>query len=435
MVAGRLASGVFGLIEAACTAGLPPWGVLGQFPPGEARTEERSPSILDSFMSASPLALAIPASDAAVPAPEPRAKAFQIPSLDGIRAASFFVVFVSHAGLERFVPAHFGLTLFFFLSGYLITTLLRMEYDKTGTVSIKQFYLRRVLRIFPPFYLVLALAALLTWAGFLLVTLNPKAVLIQCFHLTNYYIIRHGWWGRIPPGSHVYWSLAVEEHFYLAFPLLFLFLRRRMGPGRIAAVLLGLCTIFLAWRFLLVFALGASKDRVYVASDTRMDGILFGCILAVWHNPVLDRDRSVSDRMLGFVWLPLGVAMVIYSLVVRVPAFDQTLRYTLQTAGLGPFFVASIRWHERWPFRVFSLRPMKYVGWISYSLYLLHDVALRFFQLNTSLPPIACAAAAFVAIMLVATGMYRYVEKPCGELRRKLSRYLEGATPRRPTPS
>jgi peptidoglycan/LPS O-acetylase OafA/YrhL len=382
---------------------------------------------LDTVTTSTLNARAIQATGTAAPARHPPAEAFQIPSLDGIRAASFFVVFVAHAGLDRIVPSHFGLTLFFFLSGYLITTLLRMEYEKTGTVSIRQFYLRRVLRIFPPFYLVLSLSALLTWAGFLIVSLDPKALLAQCLHLTNYFIISHGWWGRIPPGTAVYWSLAVEEHFYLAFPLLFLFLRRRMTPRKIAAVLLGLCAAFLAWRFVLVFALDASKERTYVASDTRMDAILFGCILAVWQNPVLDREGSVSDRMLGLVWLPLGVAMVIFSVVVRVHEFDQTLRYTLQSAGVGPFFVAAIRWHDRWPFRVFSLRPMKYVGLVSYSLYLLHEVALRFMHYNTSLPPIMSAAVAFVAIMLGASGIYRYVEKPCGALRRKLSRYLEGA--------
>src|SRR5579862_8043425 len=78
----------------------------------------------------------------------------QIPSLDGLRAVSFFIVFLAHAASERYIPAHLGLAIFFFLSGYLITTLLRTEFDATGGVSLRQFYLRRVLRIFPPFYLV-----------------------------------------------------------------------------------------------------------------------------------------------------------------------------------------------------------------------------------------------------------------------------------------
>src|ERR1700733_3228445 len=87
-----------------------------------------------------------------------KASAFHIPSLDGIRAASFLIVFAAHAGLADLVPGGFGVTVFFFLSGYLITTLLRMEWQQSGTVSLKQFSLRRVLRILPPFYFTLLLA-------------------------------------------------------------------------------------------------------------------------------------------------------------------------------------------------------------------------------------------------------------------------------------
>jgi hypothetical protein len=76
-----------------------------------------------------------------------------LPSLNGIRTVAFALVFLGHAGLNKIVPAAFGVTLFFFLSGYLITALLRLELEKTGTVSLKNFYLRRMMRILPPFYL------------------------------------------------------------------------------------------------------------------------------------------------------------------------------------------------------------------------------------------------------------------------------------------
>src|SRR3954447_14498911 len=92
---------------------------------------------------------------------------FHIPSLDGIRAVSFAIVFVAHAGWGHIVPGGFGVTVFFFLSGYLITTLLRLEAEERGQIGMKQFYVRRVLRILPPFYTVLTLAALLTALGVL----------------------------------------------------------------------------------------------------------------------------------------------------------------------------------------------------------------------------------------------------------------------------
>ena len=82
-----------------------------------------------------------------------------IPSLDGLRCLAILPVFLSHvlmtAEMPSFIPGNFGVTLFFFLSGYLITTLMRMEMERTGTVSFRRFYLRRALRIFPTCYLVL----------------------------------------------------------------------------------------------------------------------------------------------------------------------------------------------------------------------------------------------------------------------------------------
>ena len=82
----------------------------------------------------------------------PKSK-FHIPSLDGIRTVAVMIVFLSHAGLT-FIPGGFGVTIFFFLSGYLITTMLRREHDRDNRIDFKKFYMRRVLRIWPAFYLV-----------------------------------------------------------------------------------------------------------------------------------------------------------------------------------------------------------------------------------------------------------------------------------------
>jgi peptidoglycan/LPS O-acetylase OafA/YrhL len=98
-----------------------------------------------------------------------------IPSLDGLRAASFLLVFAAHAGLKDIIPGAFGVTVFFFLSGYLITTLMRGEVSRTGRVSLTSFYLRRALRILPPFYIVLVAATLLAGLGFVAGALQPKA--------------------------------------------------------------------------------------------------------------------------------------------------------------------------------------------------------------------------------------------------------------------
>jgi peptidoglycan/LPS O-acetylase OafA/YrhL len=347
-----------------------------------------------------------------------------IPSLDGLRAASISIVLAAHLGLGERIPGNFGVTVFFFLSGYLITTLLRMEFERTGGISLRRFYLRRVLRLFPPFYLVLSLACLLTLAGLLEhQTLRLDAVMPQIFYLSNYEIIHSGWWVGRAPGTWIYWSLAVEEHFYLVFPLLYLLLRRHLpSPRRQLAVLLCLCAAVLAWRCALVLGLHVMKERTYVATDTRMDSILFGCMLGVYGNPVLDRLGEVGRRWRE-LWLPLGVAGLLISFAVRSPAFQQTVSYSLQGVALVPVFVVAVRCHDWGPFRLLNLRFVRFIGVISYSIYLvhpsiiygLHDHRLR------SLQPGLRAVLAVVLTLLVAVAIHHLVERPCARLRRRLS--------------
>jgi len=343
-----------------------------------------------------------------------------IPSLDGIRAVSFLIVFLSHAGLKGMVPGYFGLSVFFFLSGYLITTLLRLEFDQHKNISLKQFYLRRAFRILPPFYLVLIVAYLLTGLGaWREGSLSAPAVTSQLLHYVNYYIIQHGWWEGIAPGTWVYWSLAVEEHFYLLFPLIYLWLRKRGCSSRQqAVVLIGLCALVLAWRCFLVFVMDAPKDRLYIASDTRVDSILAGCLLAVWQNPVIDR-QAISDRRLGLLWLPVGAVMVLVSLVIRRPDFEQSFRYTLQSFGLLPLFIAAIRWHDRLPFRWLNTGVAKYLGVLSYAMYLTHTTVIWGVDDRVKLPDAVRAVLSLVIVIAVSTLIHRLVERPFAKLRRR----------------
>jgi peptidoglycan/LPS O-acetylase OafA/YrhL len=107
---------------------------------------------------------------------------FYIPSLDGMRTIAFLMVFLSHAGAAHIVPGGFGVTVFFFLSGYLITTLLRREYEKNQFINFKHFYLRRIVRIWPSFYLVLFLATILTLIGVLEGEMELPGFLSQVLH-------------------------------------------------------------------------------------------------------------------------------------------------------------------------------------------------------------------------------------------------------------
>lgn len=345
--------------------------------------------------------------------------ASHIPSLDGIRALSFGCVFLAHAGIPG-VPGLFGVTVFFFLSGFLITTLLRRELGKTGAVSLRNFYLRRALRILPPFYVILAGAAVLSAYGISGPRFDSGALIAQALHYANYWIAFQGF-GGFPAGTGVYWSLAVEEHFYLLFPWLFVALAWLGASNRRKAMaLLGLCAVSLLWRCWLVFGLQASVDRTSVASDTRFDSILFGCALALFENPVLD-STAISERLWKYLLLPVAGVVLLATFAVRGAAFRETFRYTLQGLSLAPLFVCAVRYPEWGPMKVLNLRPVAYVGTLSYSLYLLHQIVIA--SIDNLRPGWGVAKTAPLALVVsfaLAFMIYRLVERPCAELRRRL---------------
>ena len=182
---------------------------------------------------------------------------FYIPSLDGMRAVAAMLVFVAHADWSHIIPGGFGVTIFFFLSGYLITTLLRREYESTGSINFKNFYLRRAYRIFPPLYIVLFLIALFALAGLIEHQMQPWAVVSQIFYWTNYYGIFYGWQYFVP-GTTVYWSLAIEEHFI--FPIVFLLTICRFSYSSMALFFIVFCTFVLIWRCWLILVGGVFYD-------------------------------------------------------------------------------------------------------------------------------------------------------------------------------
>lgn len=354
-------------------------------------------------------------------------KGFHIPSLDGIRTISIAIVALAHAGF-RFIPGGFGVTVFFFLSGFLITTLLRLEWDKTGAVSLRDFYVRRFFRILPPFYVVLLATLALVALGVVGGGARPGHIAALVLHFGNYWPAYHGFDGQ-PDGTSVYWSLAVEEHFYLLFPMLFIAMRRaRLGARGQAYVVWALCALILAWRCVLVFGMHVPVERTYLATDTRADSILFGCALALGANPVLDAP-ALSDRALRFVAVPAALVVLVASLVPRSDAFRETLRYSLQGLALTPLFIAAIRFDSSLVGRVLNQRHIAFFGVLSYVYYLTHLVVQETLDRRLpldALPQVAGKGARLVVGFAISFALswllHRGVEKPMNRLRRRFLR-------------
>jgi len=158
-----------------------------------------------------------------------------------------------------------------------------------------------------------------------------------------------------------------------------------------------------------------------MASDTRIDSILFGCALAVWGNPVLEAPK-LNDIWIKYVLFPVALIALIATLAIRSELFRETLRYSIQGAALAFVFIAAIRFKDWPPFRVLNSRPVAFLGVLSYSLYLVHFVIIL--SLQRMLPGVGAfqlGVLAFVVSVAISWAIFSLVERPFARLRRRLT--------------
>jgi peptidoglycan/LPS O-acetylase OafA/YrhL len=346
-----------------------------------------------------------------------------IPSLDGIRAISVLIVVLGHSGLEALVPGGLGVTIFFFLSGYLISTLMLAEHERTGGIDILHFYARRVFRLMPPLIISLAIAYGLTYFGLLAGAITSKGLAAQLLYFANYYGLFFDPGNTIPEGTGILWSLAVEEHFYIFYPLLMtLLLGSALRPRTIGALLGIVCLVVLAWRIDLVHSPGFTSDRTYYASDTRIDSIAYGCILALVANPVRQLYRPGSMSPVQWAVLATAAGAMLLTLLYRDPTFRETARYSIQGLALMPIFYFAVRFSDNRLFRYLNTPWAITLGTYSYTIYLIHYVVIR--SIDKSLPALATKSfilfpTALVISICYAAAVERFVEPYFRQLRRK----------------
>jgi peptidoglycan/LPS O-acetylase OafA/YrhL len=347
-----------------------------------------------------------------------------IPSLDGIRALAVSLVFFAHSGLEHVIPGGLGVTIFFVLSGYLISTLIRSEHASRNSIDFRGFYLRRFLRLMPPLAIVVAACVVLASLDVIDGDFTGGGLASVLFYFGNYFVIAHDFAG-VPAGLAVVWSLAVEEHYYLFYPPLIALALAAQRRTLTIALLLALCASVLGWRIVLALN-GASENYLTMATDTRVDAILFGCVLAFWRNPWLD-PVPAPNRLRDSALIAGCVAVLLFTLAWRSELFRLTGRYTLQSAAVAVLLWFAVARAGQRPFRWLNARPLVYLGTISYSIYLSHHVILMALQKHwPQLGWLATTTAAAVLTLAFAEPMRRFVEAPCARLRKRLHE-LHGA--------
>jgi peptidoglycan/LPS O-acetylase OafA/YrhL len=307
----------------------------------------------------------------------------RIPSLDGLRAISIMFVIIGHcsATLPRvdgtagalvqgftFIAGNgeMGVTVFFVLSGFLITTLLLKELRKTGRLSIKTFYVRRAFRIWPAFYLMVAVVVFLG--------------VIKAIPLTAGEVASAGlfFWNYYPHGvtwflGHT-WSLAVEEQFYFVWPLLLKFL----GTGRAMWFAAGVIAIEPLIRVANYALVPAMRSHIGIMGHTRADSLMIGALAALLY--AKPKFEQLINRL--FAWhLPLAGGC--FLLFVN-PFLEEKGRggymlpagFLLQSCIIALIMLWAIQNPDRWFGRMLNSRVAVHLGLISYSLYLWQQIFL-----------------------------------------------------------
>lgn len=327
-----------------------------------------------------------------------------------MRAVSILIVLVSHAGYGAVVPGGLGVTIFFFLSGYLITTLLMEEIERSGRINIGKFYLRRALRLFPPLVVTLVVAYSLVMLGLLDGGISWAGVIAQLLYFANYYGLFYDPGNTTAAGTGILWSLAVEEHFYMIYPALLAgMLALGLSRQRTTVVLALVCLAVLAWRMHLAGLPEFKADRTYYSSDTRIDSIVFGCLLALVANPKYEKPGA-SNPLLQ----PMSAALLAASAIVMLTTiawrdvyFRETFRYSLQGLALMPAFYFAIKYAAHFPFKVLNHPWVTTIGVYSYAIYLIHYVVVNAIEKNV--PWLASVKPLLVLVTFVISALYAAV--------------------------
>lgn len=323
------------------------------------------------------------------------------PALDGLRGVAVLLVVVSH--LFEAGPMHtlgpVGVTIFFTLSGFLITCLMLEEHTDTGRVALPAFYRRRVLRLAPALLACVLLMALIdVLVGGSLV--GWPLVVGALTYSSNW--IQAAGLGADSALAHT-WSLAVEEQFYLLWPAVLLLLRR--GPRTVVVTLL--CAGIVASVGLRFALIGEGWARVYFGFDTHADALLVGCLLAVvMHGRIAGRSHSAWPALCLLAAVPVMFAGMSFALLL----LPLVVALTFASAIFASVQATEVRW--------LSWAPLVLVGRRSYGLYLWHyPVILLTNRLLGDPGWLVLAATAVPVSWGLATLSWRYVERPF--LRRK----------------
>lgn len=324
--------------------------------------------------------------------------------IDGLRAVAVLPVILFHAGFSFFSGGFVGVDVFFVISGYLITSLLIAELEQ-GNFSIARFYERRARRILPALFVVMLACLPFAYIWMMPPQLKDfaKSLVAVVFFASNILFWREDGYfaasAELKPLLHT-WSLAVEEQYYLLFPLFLLLLwrfgRRRVFWSVVAVAVLSLLAAEWGWRHL-------PSANFYLA-PTRAWELLAGSICAFFTSGRTQRSSNVLSA--------LGLAMIVFAIFAYRDTTPAPSVYTLVPV-VGTALIILFAAEGTWVARLLGLRAFVGIGLISYSAYLWHQPLFAFARLRSLTEPNQMLMGLLaVAALALAWVTWRYVEQP-----------------------
>ncbi len=333
------------------------------------------------------------------------------PELDGMRGIAILLVFFHHAGIPIIHGGHIGVDIFFVLSGFLITALLWREYENYGRVSLKNFYIRRLLRLTPALALLLVLFGgftLLTKSGEALLK-TGKAIFYTAFYLSDFALAFD--FAALGSLEHT-WSLAIEEHFYLLFPLTLVLLLARKWSRRSILMLFGVLIILIAVHRIFLWGPTSQEiHRVFYGFDTRADGLLVGCVLGL-----LASWNKLPPVRLSFA---LPAAAVLFFACIFISWDSAVYAYGLPVINLSAALVLAFILTS--PPAWLANRSLVWIGMISYGLYLWHNPIFILIRERITESPWIILVLGSAASVVCAGFSYYLLEKPCLKLKERFT--------------
>ena len=354
-----------------------------------------------------------------------------LPSIDSLRAIAVIAVIIYHIDANYLPGGFLGVDLFFVLSGYLISSLIIKEYKSTGTVNLYNFYVRRARRLLPAVYfMITVILIIITLFNGVLLKKSYLDALFGYIYSSNWWYIFHKLdyfdsFGSQSPFKHL-WSLAIEEQFYMFFPLIFLIFNRKSkannGNNKLNKnfiyVVLSLILVSLIAHILL-FDIN-NINRIYFGTDTRAFSLLVGVVGAILYPMDKLSERTTKKDNITYSIVSLVSILVLIGIMITTSEYNTWLYRGgfLLVAIIGLIIIISSGRQYTIMSKLLSFKPFVFIGKISYSLYLWHFPILVVTTPVSEIgnPNLFYFTLRIILIFLVATGSYMFVETPIRKL-------------------